>query len=457
MKITRENTDKGYVLIRVVVEPADYEKTVADKLRDYRLKAALPGFRPGKVPSSLIHKKFAKPVIAEEVNNLLSHNLTNYLRDENMAILGDPLPDPDHQKPINWDEDKEFEFAFDVALSPDVKVDFDGKESFDYYRIKVDEKMVKENIESVRMNFGINEEGTLVEKKSSVRGDFVQLDGTGEKAEGGISAEGVLIAVDLMKDKGVKKEIVGKKAGDVLVFDPVRVFGDRHEVGHMLNISHEAADVLNSDFSFTIRSILNFKKADLNEELFKKIYGPETDILTIDQFKERLINEISMGLARSSDQKFAVDTRDQLVKCVPFDLPEAFLKRWLKEVNKEMTDEQIDKDFEGFIKDLRWQLIKNSLIREHEIGITEEEVTEVARGIAISQFRQYGIYELPGEHLESYVKKILEKEEDKDRIIRRIFEDKVIRLIREKAVVVEKEVTSEEFEAILRNNQEMEE
>lgn len=122
-----------------------------------------------------------------------------------------------------------------------------------------------------------------------------------------------------------------------------------------------------------------------------------------------------------------------------------------------MTDEQIDKDFEGFIKDLRWQLIKNSLIREHEIGITEEEVTEVARGIAISQFRQYGIYELPGEHLESYVKKILEKEEDKDRIIRRIFEDKVIRLIREKAVVVEKEVTSEEFEAILRNNQEMEE
>ncbi len=456
MKITREDTGKGYSLIKVVIEQNDYEKTVADKLRDYRLKAALPGFRPGKVPASLIQKRFAKPVLAEEVNNLLSHNLTNYLQDEKIAILGDPLPDTEHQKPINWDEDTEFEFAFDVAVSPEVKVDLDEAGSFDYYRIQVDQKMMEENIESIRMNYGTNEEAETVEEKSSVRGDFEQIGEDGVKTDGGIVTEGVLIAVDLMKDEAVQKQIIGMKAGDLLVFDPVKVFGDRHEVGHLLNISHEAAEELNSDFRFTVRSVLNFKKADLTEDLYKKIYGPETDILTEEQFRERLALEISQNLAQSSDRKFALDARDILVGNIQFDLPEDFLKRWLKEVNQEMTEEQISKDFGDFTKDLRWQLIKNSLIREHEIGITDEEVEAMAREIAVSQFRQYGIYQLPDEHLDSYVKKILEKEEDKEKIIRRLFDEKVISLVREKGTVVEKEVTSEEFGAFFRKSEEEE-
>jgi len=456
MKITREDTGKGYSLIKVVIEEKDYEKTVADKLRDYRMKAALPGFRPGKVPASLIQKRFAKPILAEEVNNLLSHNLNTYFQDEKIAILGDPLPDHEHQKTINWDSDREFEFAFDVAVSPEVKVDLNGAGTFDYYRIRVDNAMLEENIESIRMNYGTNEEAVTVEEKSSVRGDFEQVGEDGAKTDGGIVAEGVLVAVDLMKDNKVQKEMLGMKAGDSLVFDPVKVFGDRHEVSHMLNISHEAAEELNSDFRFTIRSVLNFKKAELDEELFKKIYGPETEIVTEQQFRERLALEISQNLAQSSDQKFALDTRENLVNNVQIDLPEDFLRRWLKEVNQEMTEEQIDKDFAGFTRDLRWQLIKSSLIKEHEIGITEEEVEAMAREIAVSQFRQYGIYQLPDEHLDSYVKKILEKEEDKDKIIRRLFDNKVISLVREIGTVVEKEVSSEEFGAFFKKSEEEE-
>ena len=456
MKITKENQTNGSALIKIVIEQNDYEKNVADKLREYRQKASLPGFRPGKVPASLIQKKFAKPVLAEEVNNLLSNGLTHYLQDEKISILGDPLPNQNEQKTIDWDNDTEFEFAFDIAISPEVKVDLEHTDAFDYYKIKVDNQMLEESIESVKLRYGTNEDTDVVDGKSNVRGDFVQLDENGQPLENGISPKGVIIAVDLIKDEAISSEIIGKVKGDVIVFDPVKTFEDRHEVGHMLNISHEEAEKLNSNFSFTITAILNFRKAELNEELYKKIYGPETDIATEEQFKERLSAEISNSLANSSDQKFAVDARENLIGQVHFDLPEEFLRRWLKDANKEMTDEQIDHDFSVFTKDLRWQLIKNSIIRDHEIQVNDDEIALFARQIALSQFQQYGIYQVQDEHLDNYVKKILEKEEDRERIVRQIYDSKVIHLVKEKAAVVEKEVSSDEFRALMNINQDHE-
>jgi len=280
----------------------------------------------------------------------------------------------------------------------------------------------------------------------------VQLDENGVPVENGIAPKSVLIAVELIKDEDIRNRMIGGSKGDVFVFNPVTAFEDRHEVGHMLNIPHENAETLESDFSFTITEILDFQKAELNEELFKKIYGPDTDIISIEQFKKRLAEEISFNLSYSSDQKFAIDTRENLINDIPFELPEEFLKRWLKEVNKEMTDEQLEEEFPKFTRDLRWQLIKNSVVRDHELKITEEEISAFARQIAISQFQQYGIYQVQDEHLDNYVKKILEKDEDRERIIRRIFDDKVISLVREKAAIIEKEITSDEFRTLMNSN-----
>ncbi len=456
MKITKENQINGSALIKIVIEQSDYEKNVADKLREYRQKAALPGFRPGKVPASLIQKRFAKPVLAEEVNNLLSNSLTNYLKEEKISILGDPLPNQEEQKKIDWDADTEFEFAYDIAVSPEVKVDLASADAFDYYRIRVDQQMIDESVESVRMRYGTNEEIDAVAENSSVRGDFVQLDENGLPLENGLAPQGVLLAVDLMKDEVVRSAFLHKVKGDTVVFDPVKTFGDRHEVGHMLNISHEAAENLDSEFSFTITQILEFKKAELNEDLYKKIYGAETEVTTEEQFRDKLALEISAGLANSSDQKFAFDTRESLVNRIHFDLPEEFLKRWLKEINKEMNDEQIEQDFPNFTKDLRWQLIKSSIIRDHDIKVTEEEIAFFARQVALSQFQQYGIYQVQDEHLDNFAKKILEKEEDRERIVRQIFDNKVISIIREKAAIVEKEVSSDEFRALVNINSDQE-
>jgi trigger factor len=295
-----------------------------------------------------------------------------------------------------------------------------------------------------------------VAENSSVRGDFIQLDEQGSPIENGIAPQGVLLAVDLMKDEAIRAEWINKVKGDVVVFDPVKAFEDRHEIGHMLNITHEEAETLQGNFSFTITNILEFRKAELNEELYKKIYGPETEIATEEQFKERLTEEISLNLSQSSNQKFTIDTMESLITHIKFDLPEEFLKRWLKEVNKEMTDEQIENDFPNFTKDLRWQLIKNCIIKDHELNVSEEEIALYARQIALSQFQQYGIYQVQDEHLNNFVKRILDKEDDRERIIRRIFDDKVITTVKEKAAVVEKEVTSDEFKAMMNINDEQE-
>ncbi len=448
MKINRENTDNGTAIIKVLVEKNDYEKNVADKLREYRQKASLPGFRPGKVPAGVIQKRFGKALLAEEVNQLLSQNLINYLRDEKINIIGDPLPNNELQQPIDFDKQEEFEFVFDIALTPDVNLTLDKSHSVDYYRIKVDEQLIDENIDQILNQYGTTQDVDVVSEESYMRVDFSELDAEGNVKEGGIVAENVLIAYDRVKDEEVQKQLIGKKPEESLVMDPVTAFGDRHEVGHMLNINHEVADELNSQFICTVKSIQNFVKGELNDELYKKLFGEETDVTTVEQFREKVAENISASLENSSKQQFEVDARKSLVAAVPMELPESFLKRWLKETNKELTDAKIEEDFEDFTEDLRWQLIKNNIINENKIEVSEEETLQMAKNIALSQFQQYGIYQVADEHLESYAHRIMEKEDDRERIVRRVFEIKVYDLVREKVQLNEKEVTTEEFKAL---------
>ena len=453
MNITRENIDDVNAVIKVLIEKADYEKTVADTLKEYRQKASIPGFRPGKVPAGLIKRRFGKSVLIDEVNKLLSQNLSKYLVEEKLNILGEPLPNEEQQKTIDWDNDENFEFSFDIALAPEVKVTLDKRNKYDYYKIAVSDKMVDEQVEMATNQLGENVPDDEVKEDSTVRGDFVQLDENGEEVPEGIQPKGVLLAVDKMKDEEIKNSFIGKKKDDVLVFDPVKAFDNRHEVGHMLNISHEEADELNSEFRFTITEILKFEKAELNEEFYKKIYGEETEVKTEEDFRNKIKEEIAANLVQSSDHKFALDTRDTLVEKTEMELPEAFLKRWLLATNKELTEEQLDNDFGSFIKDLQWQLIKDSIVKENELKVTPEETEDFAKQLARAQYNQYGIYDIPEEQIESFAKMIMEKPEESDRIYRKLYEDKVIDVVKDKVTLQEKEVSQEEFSEMMNQNQ----
>ncbi len=450
MNITRENIDNVNALLKVSIEKADYEKSVADQLKEYRQKASVPGFRPGRVPAGLIKRKFGTAILVDEVNKLLSQKLSGYLVEEKLNILGEPLPNEEQQKSINWDTDENFEFTFDIALAPEINISLDKRSKYKYFNIEVTDKMIDEQVEMAASQLGQNIPADIIEENSSVRGDFVQLNENGEEVENGIQPKGVLIAIDMIKDENTKKELVGKKKDDSVVFDPVKAFEDRHEVGHMLNIKHEEADELNSEFRFTVTEILKFEKAEINEELFKKLYGEETEVKTIDDFRARIKEEIAANLKYSSDHKFALDARDTLLEKINPEMPEAFLKRWLLAINKELTEEQIDNEFENFVQDLKWQLIKDVIIKENELKVSQEEAQDFAIQMARAQYSQYGMYNVPDEQLESFAKVIMEKPEENERIYKKLFEDKVIAVVKDKVTVEETEISQEKFNEMLK-------
>ncbi len=450
MNITRENIDAVNAILKVDIEKADYEKTVADQLKEYRQKAAIPGFRPGKAPAGLINRKYRLPVLIEEVNKFLSKNLSEYLVGEKLNILGEPLPNEEQQKSINWETDENFEFAFDIAMSPEISFVLDNQTEIKYYKIAVSDKMIDEQVEMAQSQLGENLPVDDIKDNSSVRGNFIQLDETGAEMEAGIKPENVLIAIDMIKDEAIKNSFIGKKKDDIIVFDPAIAFENRHEIKHMLKIKQEEADILNSNFKFTITEILKFEKAELNEELFKKLYGEETEVKTNEDFRNRIKEEIEANLVYSSNHKFAIDAHDKLIEQNNVELPEAFLKRWLIAINKELTVEQIENEFDAFISDLKWQLIKDVIIKENELNVSAEEVQAFALQMARAQYNQYGIYDIPEEQLESFAKIILEKQEEAERIYKRLFEDKVIKVVKDKVTVTETEVSQEEFNEMMK-------
>ena len=449
MNITKENINEQNATVTVKIEKSDYEPTVNEVLKDYRKKANMPGFRPGKVPAGLVKKMYGKAVTADEVNKMLSQNLSKYFVDEKLNILGDPLPNEEKQSEIDWDKDEDFEFIFDIALAPEIEVKLDKQIKLPSYQIIIDDGMINKQVESYTSRFGENIQVDEAGEKDLLRGDFIQLDTEGNELEDGIKAEKVIIAIDMMKDETIKNEIIGKKAGDSIVFDPVKAYEDRHEVGHMLNLPHEEADSVEGDFRFSIIEVLHFQPAEINEDLFKKAFGEDTEIKTEEEFRNKLKSEIQESFRFSGDYKLTIDARDLLVNGIKMELPEEFLKRWIKITNKNLTEEQIENDFSDFMKDLRWQLIKDRLIKDNEIRIGDEDLKEAAKRVASMQFSQYGMFDVPDEHLENYATQILQNEEEKKRLYNKVQEDKILEVIKSKVTLEEKQINSEEFNKML--------
>ena len=451
MNITRENIDELNAILTVSVEKNDYEATVNDVLKNYRKKANMPGFRPGMVPAGLIKKMYGKAILAEEVNKILSKSLTDYIHAENLNVLGEPLPNEEKQPAIDWDNQTDYSFVFDIGLAPAFEVKLDETVKMPYYSIVADEEMVNKQVDAYTSRLGENKVTEIVEDKDTVRGDFVQLDEAGNELSDGIKAEKVVIAVDLMKDEETKATFLGKKAGDVVIFDPVKAYDNKHEVGHMLNISHEEAENLSGNFSFTIAEVLRFEKAELNQDLFSKIYGEDSGISTEEEFKAKVKTEIEENFVYSVNYKFTLDSRDSLLQMIPFELPKAFLKRWIKATNEKMTDEQIESDFDNFMVDLKWQLIKDKIVKDNELKITEEDVREMAKEMAALQFRQYGLNNVADEHLDNYANHMLQNEEERRKLVSRKQEDVILAAIKSKVTLDTKEISFDEFNKMLEN------
>ena len=446
MKISKTSIDDLNLVVKVIIEKQDYEATVNETLKEYRKKANMPGFRKGMVPAGLIKKMHGKAALAEEVNKLLSHELTKYIADEKLEILGEPLPSLTEKAIVNFDSDADFEFAFDLGLSPVINIDFEKIGKLPYYEITVDEQLIDNQIDGYANRFGENIPAEVVGEKETILGDFAQLDAGGIEIADGISAKSVQIAVQLIKDEAIKKLFIGAKVGDVLKFNPRVALANDHEVTHLLKVKDTDIESVDCEFNFTVNTINTFIAATIDEALIKKVYGDETEVKTIEDMRERIHTELKSNLLYSSNYRFLIDAKEALTSAAALKLPEEFLKRWLVETNDKVTAEQIEEEFGAFRIDLDWTLIKTKLAKENEIRVEESDVAAMAREMAQMQFLQYGMSNVPEEYLDNYANSILQNKEQKQKMAEKKVEDKVLEVIKEKSGLVFKQVSQKEFD-----------
>lgn len=452
MNITKELKDNLNAVLKVQIGKEDYEPRVKKVLSDYQKKARIDGFRPGKVPFGLINKMYGKSAMVEEINKLLSENVMKFIQDEELHILGDPLPSEKEQKPIDWENSDIFEFAFDLGLAPQFNIDLSKKDSLKLYNIVPDDKLIGTYTDNYARRYGAFKTCDVVaDGKEMIKASLVELE-NGQAKEGGISVEESTLHLEFIKDETAQKKMLGLKEGDTVVINIAKAYPNNVELAGILHKKKEEIEGIDSDFQLTILSVSKFEKAEINQELYDKIYG-EGNVKSEEEFKAKISEEIQANLSRESQYKFRVDVKESILGKADFNLPVEFLKRWVFSSNEgKFTMEQIEQDFPKFERDIKWQLIQNKIVKDNEIKLTEEEIIDFAKEQTKMQFEQYGLFNVPEEHLNSYAMESLKREEDRRRMVERKLEDKVLEFVRATVTVDSKDVTPEEFDKLLEEN-----
>ena len=444
MNISKKDIDQNNAVITISVTKQDYAEKVEKSLRDYRKKANMPGFRPGNVPIGLIKKMYGKAVVAEEINNLVSQGLADFIEENNLPILGQPLPNEEDPAEFDFETQESFDFHFDVGLAPEFEVEFSRFSSVPFYDITVSEEMIENQIKSYTSRFGKYEQVDLVEAKDMVKGKLTELE-NGDVKESGISVDDAVLTPDYTKDEEQKSLFVGKNKGETVVFNPLKAFENETEISSLLKIKKEEVKDVTSDFQLEISGITRYEEGEVNQELFDKVYGEGT-VSSLDEFKEKITANIKESLTADSLYKFNIDARQAVVsEFKDLQFPEAFLKRWLLENNKELTPEKIEEDYPKMIEDLVWQLAKDKIAKANEIKVEMSDVEEYGRKVAKAQFAQYGMVGLGDEILDNYVKDMMKKEETVRNFIDRAAEEKVLAVIHQNVKLDEKQISIEDF------------
>jgi len=444
MNITRENIDELNAVLKVKIDKPDYEEKVVTVLKDYRKKATIKGFRPGMVPIGLIKKMYGKAVQIDEINKVVTESIQKYITDEKLEILGDPLPKADEHEKIDFETQQDFTFSFELGLTPAIELKLSKKNKVNQYEIIIDEKMRNDYLENYTRRYGELKKAEQTEEKDVIKGKIEAIDNDGNVKPDGPSVDETSLGIDIIKDKEIKKEFIGKSIGDSIDFDLKKAYPNDTEIAGILHKKKEEVENLEGNYRFTINDISRFYPAVVGKELYDKIFG-EGIINSEEEFMKKIEEEIAANFKRESDFKLMMDIKSLAMEKTDFQLPEEFLKRWLLRVNEKTTEEQIDKEFDSFRKDLKWQLIRNKVARDNDVKISEEELQKEAENITRYQFQQYGLFYATEEQIANYAKETLKREEDAKRIADKILEEKVIILMKDLVKLETKDITVEEF------------
>ncbi len=458
MEINLIKKDDLNAVIKIKVEKEDYDEKVTGVLKDYRKKARMPGFRPGNVPMGLVKKLYGKSVMADEINKIISEKLTNYISDEDIKMLGEPMPSLEEKSDIDFENNEEFEFNFDIGLSPEFSLDFQQLSDIPYYNITIENKLVDKVVDNYKKQMGNHIDADVSEKEDIVKCHLAQIDDEGNIVEGGIKKDDASISVNFIKDPEIQDNFIGLGEGSIIDFDLKKALPSDTEISSLLDISKDNVESLDPNFRCEVTKISRFKEADVDQNLFDKIYG-EGVVQNEEEFRSRIGDELKKSFAKDSDQKYLSDIKKRLLENADFDIPEKFLKRWLRSKNtkdKEISEEALEKEFPDFIKSLRWSLIKNKIIKDFNLSLEEDEIKNMARQVIAMQMRNYGMTpEMIAEgDLDGYAKEFLSKQENRNLIEEQLYDIRITTLLQNEVVPEKKEITTDEFNELTQKEKE---
>lgn len=449
MKISFENPDKVNGLLTLTVEEADYKENVEKTLKNYRKKANVPGFRPGMVPMGMIKRQFGTTAKVDEINKLLGEQIYKYVKDNNIQMLGEPLPSG-KQEPVDMEKEAPYTFMFDIAVAPEFKAELTGDDTIDYYTITVDDKIIDQQIDVFASRAGHYDKVEDYQANDMLKGDIRELDENGNTKEGGITVEGAVLMPEYIKVEDQKKLFDGAKLGDIITFNPKKAYPESDiEVSSLLKMKKEEVADLTADFSYQITEISRYVKAEVNQELFDQVYGKDV-IKDEKDFREKIAEGLKAQFAVDSDFKFIQDVRKYLVdKVGALTYPDALLKRIMLNNNKDKGEEFVEKNYEQSIKELTWHLIKEQLVKANGIKIEDADIEETAKEAAKAQFAQYGMNNIPEEYIENYAKDMLKKREYIDSFVDRSIDRKLTEILKNVVKLENKTATLEEFNKMM--------
>lgn len=445
MNVSLKNNDAVSGIVKLEIGKADYADQVEKSLRSFRQKANVPGFRKGMVPMSMVKKMYGKHVLVEEVNKLVSENLFNYIRENNLNILGEPMPNQTEQKEIDFDKDEDFEFCFDVAFAPEIHIELSKNDKMPYYEVKIDDDMLNKQVDSYRANFGSYDQAEEVEEKDLLKGTVAELE-NGAPKEGGIVVEDAVLMPMYIKDEEEKAKFIGAKVNAVVVFNPHKAYeGAETEIASFLKIDKEKVAETTGDFSFEIKEITRHKDAEMNQELFDKVFG-EGVVTSEEEFKNKIREALAEQFTPQSDFKFLTDAREILLeKAGELAFADELLKRWLLVANEKNTKESIEQDYPQIITDLKYHLIKENLVKQNNLKVEDADIEGFAKRVAKAQFAQYGMLSVPEDVLDNYAKDMLKNKQTLQNIIDRAVEEKLAGWLKEQVELDVKEVSADDF------------
>lgn len=447
MNITKETIDELNARVTIKLAPADYQPLVEKTLKEHARKAKMPGFRPGKVPVGVVKKMYGPSVLVDEVNKMLGNKLYEFIGNEKIDILGNPLPSESVEPKADWENPAEMEFTYDLGLAPKIDLELGKNFKFEHYIIEATDKDIENSLENISKRSGQMVEHDTVADNDLVRVQWVELNEDGTIKEGGVLNVSSISLDNLAED--VKKPLIGAKLGDVIKVNFRDFSSNETDMAAMLAVSKADLQTVNDLFKITIEKIQRLTPAELNEELFKKMY-PDGSVTNLDELKAKIKQDYADYFVKESDRKLKNDMVLSLLKNTKIELPDEFLKRWLLTIGeKKATKEEVDQEYPNYRDGLKWQLIENKIIRENDIKVSHDELKEGVRDQLRQQFAYYGMQQADDEMMEDMVQKFMQRQEEVKKINDQLYDQKVMEFFKDKATLSESKTTSEKFYEML--------